>query len=135
MGEGTSHAPGTFSWAELSTNDAEGAKTFYSALFGWDLEDTPAGPDMNYVMAHLDGSDVAAMYQQGEREQGVPPHWNNYVTVHSAGDTAAGAKELGADLGGEPFDVMDVGRMAIVRDPQGAMLCVWEPRRSIGATR
>jgi uncharacterized protein len=135
MGERTSYRPGTFSWAELSTNDADAAKAFYSGLFGWDLEDTPAGPDMNYVMAHLNGGTVAAMYQQGEREQGVPPHWNSYVTVETADDSAARAKELGANLLMDPFDVLDVGRMAIIKDPTGAMIYVWEPRNSIGATR
>ena len=55
MGERTSYPPGTFSWAELSTNDAEGAKAFYTGLFDWDVEDTPAGPDMNYTMARVGG--------------------------------------------------------------------------------
>ena len=136
MGERTSHPAGAFSWAELSTNDAEAAKAFYTGLFGWDVEDTPAGPDMNYTMARLGGKEVAAMYQQGEREQGVPPNWHSYVTVESADDAAARAKELGAELLGDgAFDVMDVGRMAIIQDPTGAMIFAWEPRKSIGATR
>jgi uncharacterized protein len=133
MGERTSYAPGTFSWAELSTNDAEGAKAFYTALFGWDVEDTPAGPDMNYTMARVGGKEAAAMYQQGEREQGMPPNWHSYVTVVSADDAAARAKDLGATLLSEAFDVMDVGRMAIIQDPTGAIFFVWEPRKSIGA--
>ena len=41
MGERTSHAPGTFSWADLSTTDTDGAKAFYTGLFGWDTEDNP----------------------------------------------------------------------------------------------
>ena len=135
MGERTSHKPGTFSWAELSTSDAGGAKAFYSGLFGWDLEDTPAGPDMTYTMAHHQGGIAAAMYEQGEREQGVPPHWNSYVTVESADDAAARAKELGATLLMDPFDVMTFGRMAVLQDPTGAIFHVWEPRESIGATR
>ena len=135
MGERTSHEPGTFSWAELSTSDADGAKAFYSGLFRWDLEDTPAGPDMTYTMAHHQGGIAAAMYEQGEREQGVPPHWNSYVTVESADDAAARAKELGATLLMDPFDVMTFGRMAVVQDPTGAIFHLWEPRESIGATR
>jgi predicted enzyme related to lactoylglutathione lyase len=134
MGERTSHPAGAFSWAELSTNDAEAAKAFYTGLFGWDVEDTPAGPDMNYTMARLGGKEVAAMYQQGEREQGVPPNWHSYVTVESADDAAARATELGATVMGGAFDVMDVGRMAIIQDPTGAMIFAWEPRNSIGAT-
>lgn len=135
MAERTSYAPGTFSWVELSTSDAPTAKAFYSGLFGWELDDRPAGPDMTYTMALLGGLEVAAMYQQGEREQGVPPHWNNYVTVESVDDAAARAKELGATLVMEPFDVLDVGRMTVIKDPPGALLYLWEAGKSIGARR
>lgn len=133
MGERTSYPPGTFSWAELATSDAEGAKAFYSGLFGWDLEDTPAGPGMVYTMARIGGEAVAAVFKQHEREQGIPPHWNSYVTVASADESAARAKELGGAVLFEPFDVMEVGRMAVLQDPTGAIFQVWEPRQSIGA--
>jgi predicted enzyme related to lactoylglutathione lyase len=64
-----------------------------------------------------------------------PPHWNNYVTVASAADRATKAKELGANVIEEPFDVMEAGRMALLQDPTGAALCIWEPRDAIGAGR
>jgi uncharacterized protein len=134
MGERTSYAPGTFSWAELHTSDGAGAKEFYGALFGWDFEDIPIGEDNVYTMAHLSGGDAAAMYEQGEREAGVPPHWASYVTVESADDAAAKAKDAGGTVVMEPFDVMEAGRMAVVQDPTGAIFQVWEPRESIGAT-
>lgn len=63
------------------------------------------------------------------------PHWNSYVTVASADDAAAKAKQLGANVIEEPFDVMDAGRMALFQDPTGAALCVWEARDQIGAGR
>lgn len=135
MGQRTSHKPGTFSWAELHTSDVRAAKDVYSALFGWDLEDVPIGEGNVYVMAHLNGDNVAAMYEQGEREAGVPPHWASYVTVESADDSAAKARDLGATVLMEPFDVMEAGRMAVIRDPTGAIFQVWEARDSIGATR
>jgi predicted enzyme related to lactoylglutathione lyase len=130
MGARTSHAPGTFSWAELATSDADGAKAFYAQIFGWEYEDNPIGDDQVYTMASRDGGLVAALYATAAQ----PPHWNSYVTVASADETAAKAKELGAKLPAEPFDVLDVGRMAVLTDPQGAALCIWEPRTSIGAT-
>jgi predicted enzyme related to lactoylglutathione lyase len=133
MGERTSYPPGTFSWAELATSDADGAKAFYGELFGWEVEDVPAGPDMTYTMARVGGKEAAAMYQQGEREQGIPPNWHSYVTVESVDDAAARAKNLGATLVQDPFDVMDVGRMAVIRDPTGAIFFAWEARESIGA--
>jgi predicted enzyme related to lactoylglutathione lyase len=129
MGERTSYAPGTFSWSELATSDAAAAKTFYAAVFGWDYEDNPIGDGQVYSMAKRDGGYVGALF---DSEQ--PPHWNCYVTVASADDAAAKAAGLGATAIAEPFDVMDVGRMAVISDPQGAALCLWEARTHIGAT-
>jgi uncharacterized protein len=129
MGERTSYEPGTFSWAELATSDADAAKTFYSSLFGWDYDDAPVGDDQVYSMARRDGRNVAALFASEQ-----PPHWNCYVTVESVDTAAARAGELGADVVMEPFDVMDVGRMSAIADPTGAALCLWEPRSSIGAS-
>lgn len=131
MGERTSHPPGAFSWAELVTSDADAAKGFYTQLFGWDYDDQPTGPDGPvYSMAQRDGHSVAALF--GDDSQ--PPHWNCYVTVASADETAQAAADNGGTVMAEPFDVMEVGRMAVFSDPTGAALCVWEPRASIGAT-
>ena len=130
MGERTSYTPGTFSWAELVTSDADAAKGFYTQLFGWEYEDNPTGPDGPvYTMAKRDGHYVAALF--GDDSQ--PPHWNCYVTVASADETAQKANDLGATVVAEPFDVMEVGRMAVITDPTGATLCLWEPRAHIGA--
>jgi uncharacterized protein len=131
MGERTSYRPGTFSWAELVTSDPGGAKDFYTQLFGWNYDDQPTGPDGPvYSMAQRDGHSVAALY--GDDSQ--PPHWNCYVTVASVDDTTQKATDNGATVMAEPFDVMEVGRMAVIADPTGAALCLWEPRQHIGAT-
>jgi uncharacterized protein len=131
MGERTSYTPGTFSWVDLQTDDPEGAKAFYSTLFGWQYDDVPVGDGIVYSMAQLDGHSVAALGPlQGE---GVPPHWNCYVTVDDADASAARASELGATLLAEAFDVFDAGRMAAFQDHQGAVLSVWQPKESIGA--
>jgi predicted enzyme related to lactoylglutathione lyase len=128
MGERTSHPPGTFSWAELATGDAEAAKAFYTQLFGWEYDDNPAGDDQIYSMAKRDGRYVAALFSADQ-----PPHWNCYVTVTSADETARQAAANGGSVMAEPFDVMEVGRMAVIADPAGAALCLWEPRAHIGA--
>jgi uncharacterized protein len=130
MGERTSYPPGTFSWAELATSDADAAKDFYTRVFGWEYDDNPAGEGQIYSMARRDGHHVAALFNDDRQ----PPHWNCYVTVASAGETTEKAKDLGASVMAEPFDVMDVGRMAVIADPAGAALCLWEPRAHIGAT-
>jgi predicted enzyme related to lactoylglutathione lyase len=135
MGERTSYAPGTFSWADVSTTDQEGAKAFYSGLFGWEAEDLPVGDGVSYSMMRLDGKSVAAIspQPQQQRDAGVPPLWNSYVTVESADASAEKAGQLGATVHAPPFDVMTAGRMAVIQDPQGAFFMVWEPRDTIGA--
>jgi hypothetical protein len=135
MGERTQYTPGTFSWTELQTTDPEAAKSFYASLFGWQAEDLPVPGGGMYSMQRLDGKDVAAISPQpdAQREAGVPPVWNSYITVSSADDAAARAGELGGTVHAPAFDVMDVGRMAVIQDPQGAFFMVWEPKSSIGA--
>jgi predicted enzyme related to lactoylglutathione lyase len=133
MPEVTKHEPGSFCWPELATTDAAGAKKFYTALFGWSFNDFLAGPDMNYTMLQKSGKDVGALYGLGPEQKGVPPHWNTYVSVASADETARKAKDLGGKVFMEPFDVMDFGRMAVLEDPQGAKICIWEPKKHIGA--
>jgi predicted enzyme related to lactoylglutathione lyase len=128
------YAPGTFCWADLGTPDARGAKRFYTGLFGWQAEDRPVGSDAYYTMFSVGGRLVAALYQQdAQPDQAAPPHWLSYVSVHAAGPTAHRARELGGTVVDEAFDVLDVGRMAVIRDPTGAVVALWEPRRHIGA--
>jgi uncharacterized protein len=132
MGARTEYAPGTFSWVDLTTADGAGAKDFYGGLLGWEFEDNEIPGGGVYVMCKVDGDNVAAISPTSEQ---VPPRWNSYVSVASADDSAAKAKELGANLVEEPFDVMDAGRMALFQDPTGAALCIWESREVSGAQR
>jgi predicted enzyme related to lactoylglutathione lyase len=92
----------------------------------------PDGSDGTYLVGRIRGGDVAAV---GSIEQGAPPiaTWNTYVWVDSADDAVAKAREAGGEATG-PFDVMDAGRMAVVTDPEGAVLCVWEAKNHRGAT-
>jgi predicted enzyme related to lactoylglutathione lyase len=131
MGERTSYTAGTFCWVELSTSDPDAAKAFYTRILGWEFEDVPIGDGMVYSMARLEGKDVAAL--QPLRGEGVPPNWLNYVAVDDVDGVAARAAELGATLVAPPFDVMDSGRMALVADPQGGMLGLWQAGRHLGA--
>jgi len=135
MPEVNGHEPGSHCWTELATTDPAAAKEFYTGLFGWTAEDTPAGPDMVYTMLRLRGLEVGALYPQDkvEREHHVPPHWNVYIAVKSADGTAARAKELGGKVLMEPFDVMEHGRMAVLQDPTGGTICAWEARKHTGA--
>jgi uncharacterized protein len=135
MGERTKYTPGTHSWVDLTTTDQEAAKSFYSALFGWETEDMPAGEGVVYTMASLQGKPVAAIspQPQQQREAGVPPVWNSYITVESADEALERARGLGGTVHAPAFDVFDAGRMGVVQDPQGAFFEVWEPNQHIGA--
>jgi uncharacterized protein len=134
MPEVKKHAPGTFCWVELGTSDVEGAKKFYAALLDWDYQNVPAGP-MTYTLCRRNGKDVAGLYALDEnmRKAGVPPHFMSHVAVENADQTAQKAQSLGATVQTGPFDVMDVGRMAVLQDPTGAIFSIWQPNTHIGA--
>ena len=136
MAERTKYAPGTFSWVDLNTTDQDGAKTFYGGLFGWDADDQAVGDGMTYSMMSIAGKPVAGISLQGEmqRQSGAPPAWNSYVTVESADESVDRATKLGANVRAPAFDVMDVGRMAVIQDPQSGFVMVWEPKLHIGAS-
>ena len=135
MQETPTFAPGTFCWVELGTTDSEGAKKFYTDLFGWSFTDNPMGPDGVYTMLKQDGKDVGGLYQltSDMTSKGIPPNWMSYVAVTSADETAAKAKELGGTLLQDPFDVFTIGRMAVIQDPTGAVFSLWQPGTHQGA--
>lgn len=135
MADFTSHAPGTFSWPELSTTDQKGGVAFYRGLFGWDLNDQPMGPGDTYSIFQMRGKPVGAAYtmRPEEKQSGAPPHWNSYVTVANVDESAKKAASLGGRIIAPPFDVMDAGRMAVIQDPTGAFFQIWQKNRSIGA--
>jgi uncharacterized protein len=136
MGERSQYTPGTFCWSELATSDQTAAKAFYGGLFGWEADDRPMGDGVFYSMQLLDGKPVAAIASQPrqQRDAGVPPLWNSYVSVDDADAAAARVKELGGAVHAPAFDVMTVGRMAVIQDPQGAFFMLWQPREHIGAS-
>ena len=136
MPEVTKHEIGMFSWADLATSDSEAAGAFYKQILGWTSNDMPTDDQGGvYSMLLKDGKDAAALYDMGPamKEQGVPPHWTAYFTVANADETAAKAKGLGATLLQEPMDVFNAGRMAVIRDPEGASFAIWQPKENIGA--
>ena len=120
---------------ELASPDFDASSAFYGGLFGWEADDQPVDESTVYSMQNIDGKPVAAIapQQQAQRDAGVPPLWQSYLTVESADAAAAKAAQLGATIHAPAFDVMDAGRMAVMMDPQGAHFMVWEPKQHIGA--
>jgi predicted enzyme related to lactoylglutathione lyase len=136
VGERTRYEPGTFCWVGLATSDPAGAETFYTRLFGWQGEELPAGRAGTYTLLRQGGKEVAILYLQTPQARAAEaqPHWTSYISVEDAEATAARAAELGgAAVFRAPFDVLDAGRVAAIRDPTGAMVSLWQPRSRIGA--
>lgn len=130
MSEVTEHAPGTPSWVDLATSDADAAEAFYTTLFGWTSEDQGEAAG-HYRMLRKGGKDVAALYAVGP-EQG-PPRWNTYVTVDDVDAAVDRVDPAGGTVIAPPFDVLEVGRMAVVSDPAGAIVALWQSRGHVGA--
>jgi len=135
MPEITAHKPGAFCWAEVGTVNTKKTKAFYSELFGWKYEDKPAGEFGVYTMCQVQGKDLAGLYEMPPDliKMGVPPHWMSYVAVLSADAACEKIKKHGGTIQQGPFDVMDVGRMAICKDPTGAVFSIWQSKAHKGA--
>ncbi len=112
----TSHA-GRFVWRELMTQNPDAATAFYTGLFGWTTKTVPM-PTGDYTMFGHDGEDLSGVMQAPE---GAPSHWLAYLTVDDVDAACATATELGGTVLQPAFSVPNVGRMAVLADPQGAV--------------
>ena len=126
------HKPGTFCWIELMPTDSESAKKFYGGLLGWTFQDNPVGDGQVYTMAKVNGKDAAGIFKMGASMQGIPPNWGSYIAVEDADAMTKKAVANGAKVMKEPFDVMDVGRMAVMMDPSGAAFAIWQAKKHHG---
>ena len=124
--------PGNFCWFELATSDQAAAKEFYGGLFGWTARDNPIGPDSFYTTFQLRGRNVGAAYTLMPEQHGVPPHWGTYVAVANVEDAMARAKALHAVALVESADVAEHGRLAVLRDPSGAVISLWQQKQHAG---
>jgi predicted enzyme related to lactoylglutathione lyase len=120
-------------WVDTWQHDAAAAVDFYTGLFGWEAEDTmPPGVAGRHFVCRLRGRDVAAI---ASRPEGAPPGtaWNTYIWVESADDVVARVIDAGGRVVKQPFDSLDGGRIALVSDPAGAVVGVWQPGTHRGA--
>jgi hypothetical protein len=114
---------GLFSWNELITPDAEAAKKFYAELLGWGLEDMPL-KDTAYSVIKAKGHDIGGIMSMPPGAAGTPPRWLPYVTVDEVEVTVRQAEKLGAQVILPPTDIPEVGRFAILKDPQRAEFAI-----------
>ena len=121
---------GHFSWNELITTNPAGSKEFYSKLFGWQatpfvVPGAPAGGPP-YTLFKTDASDMGAGGMMEAPAPGIPTHWLPYVVVQDADASLAKAVGLGAKSLTGVMDIGEVGRVAVIQDPQGAVIGLHE---------
>ena len=104
-------------WNELMSHDAAAALKFYSAMFGWTAKVSP-----EYIELHLGQEGIGGIFpMSGEMFQHIPANWMPYFGVADCDATANKVKSLGGRIVKEPADIPNVGRFAVLGDPQGAM--------------
>lgn len=121
---------GTFCWADCSATDQDKAKAFYADIMGWESSDEPMGEGQMYTMFHQDGHNVAGL---GPQMPGLPSTWYSYIAVDNVDALMDKVRELGGTVVSEPFDVFENGRMAVIQDPTGAHVSLWQARSHIGS--
>ena len=117
---------GSFWWNELATNDVEGAKAFYAEVLGWTFEAMPVPPSVGSYWCAMTGDRRigGVMGLPDQAPPGTTPYWLTYIAVDDIDASAALVAQKGGTVMVPPFDIAGVGRMAVISDPQGAVLAL-----------
>jgi predicted enzyme related to lactoylglutathione lyase len=114
-------AHGGFHWNELNTHDVQLAREFYGKALGWSFDVMPM-PGFDYYIAKSGHNAVGGIFEmKGPEFEGMPSHWLAYIAVDDVDARIAEAAKLGAKIRRGPWDIAEVGRVAIVQDPTGAI--------------
>jgi predicted enzyme related to lactoylglutathione lyase len=133
MAQPRTYPQGVTSWIDTEQPDLEAARVFYAGLFGWTLTDAiPANAPESYLIATLDGDDVAAL---ASAPAGAAATWNTYVAVDNADATVAAVLAGGGSVIAPPEDAGQAGRAATCADPFGAVFRLWQAGNRLGAQR
>lgn len=114
------YTPGVFVWRDLMTPDLEASRHFYAELLNWAIKKTDAPPGIEYSQIYVGERPIGGMMQMGP--VGSPARWQRYVSVPDVDAALATAQGLGATVERGAETVPGVGRMAVLRDPQGASI-------------
>ena len=114
---------GFFHWNELMTRDLEGAKKFYEDTIGWTFSGMDMPEGFTYWVA-MDGErPIGGMFDiSGSEFEGTPANWFAYIAVDDIDARVEKAKAAGATIIREARDVEGVGRIAMLQQPDGAMI-------------
>jgi predicted enzyme related to lactoylglutathione lyase len=120
---------GRFVWYDLVTRDVEAAKAFYTKVVGWGIQEWGEGPSAYPMWTAGDVPIGGVGPLPPEVDQaGLPPHWMAHVTVEDVDASARRAEATGGRIVEGPTDIPEVGRFAVIADPQGAVLSLFRPR-------
>src|SRR5262249_34390060 len=119
---------GRFVWHEQVSPDPKQAQDFYAQLFGWDFETWKPG-EVDYTMIASGGQTHGGISKA--LEGAPPPHWLSHVRVENVDDTIEKAKAAAGALAAGPFEMGEIGRMAILADPQGAYISAFQPENEM----
>jgi uncharacterized protein len=136
VSERNAYPHGVPCWVDTLQSDPDAALAFYGAVFGWQFEEPgemPGVPPGRYFVGRLRGRDVAGIGSLPADGQAPASSFTMYVRVDSADDAAREARAAGGTVVLEPFDAPPAGRMAVIADPTGAQLCVWQAGAREGA--
>ncbi|MCK5747869.1 MAG: VOC family protein [Oricola sp.] len=112
---------GTIHWTELNTHNADKAMKFYGETLGWTFDAMPMGGDAPYYTCSSNGETVAGIFTlTGWKYRLVPEHWFTYFAVDDVDARVEMAKAAGGKIMRAPFDVPNVGRVAIVKSASGS---------------
>lgn len=129
MTEKSGYAQGEPSWADISSDDVAGTRTFYATVLGWQGDDVPMEDAGGYGMFSLDGRLVGGYGPA----QGAPTHWNVYFATDDLDATIEAVRNAGGDVVTGPIDIYSSGRVAVLRDPTGATFSLWQAGEHKGA--
>jgi predicted enzyme related to lactoylglutathione lyase len=122
-----SNSHGVPIWYELMTKDPLAARRFYSAVVGWQIDElVPAGSTMDYRMISAGDGLVGGVFRLTEDmcSHGASPCWMMYIGVSDVDECVTEIVAAGGTVQLPAFDIPNVGRIAMVSDPQGAPLYV-----------
>jgi len=124
---------GDFIWYELITTDADGARAFYEAVVGWQIEAAASEPTDYRMIATENGPVAGLMPLTAEMQAGgARPMWLGYVAVDDVDATAKSTADGGGAVLRQPWETPGIGRMAFVADPQGAPIYIMKPTPPAG---
>ena len=119
IGASRMYEPHTVTWVELASRDIKKVRDFYAGVFGWETKESSNSP-MDYIEFAAGGQHRGGLMQMPDDRAGTPPHWMVYFMSPDTDAAVAKLKELGGQVNHGPFDLPNVGRIAVVSDPQGA---------------